>query len=214
MVIRSVMFDFGGVITTSPFEAFARYERDAGLPAGFIRLVNSTDPDGNAWARLERGEVDVATFAIAFEEAASNLGHRVDGREILGLLRGDVRPAMVEAVRRCTERFQTACVTNNFSLDDAPTPPRVAAIYALFDVVLESRTLGVRKPEPRFYELACEAVGVEPHEVVYLDDLGINLRPARAMGMVTIKVTDPDVALSELSAATGLALEDTTGALG
>ena len=213
-MIRSVMFDFGGVITSSPFEAFARYEREAGLPAGFIRLVNSTDPHGNAWARLERGEVDVATFAAAFEGEARNLGHQVDGREVLGLLRGDVRPAMVEAVKRCTEQFETACVTNNFSLDDAPTPSRVAAIYELFDVVLESRTLGVRKPERRFYELACEAVGVEPHEVVYLDDLGINLKPARAMGMVTIKVTDPDVALAELSAATGLALDGTSGASG
>ena len=207
-MIRSVMFDFGGVITSSPFEAFARYEREAGLPAGFIRLVNSTDPDSNAWSHLERGRLDVDGFAAAFEEEALRLGHRVDGREVLGMLGGELRPAMVEAVRRCAERFETACVTNNFSLGDVPTPPEVAAVFDLFDVVVESRVVGVRKPEPRFYQLACEAVGVDPGEVVYLDDLGINLKPARAMGMHTIKVTDPDVALAELSAATGLALDD------
>jgi putative hydrolase of the HAD superfamily len=211
-VIRSVMFDFGGVITSSPFEAFARYEQEAGLPPGFIRLVNSTDPDSNAWSQLERGQLDLGGFAAAFEEEALRRGHRVDGREVLGMLGGDIRPAMVEAVRRCAEQFPTACLTNNFSLEDAPTPPEVAAIFDLFDVVVESRVVGVRKPEPRFYRLACEAVGVDPSEVVYLDDLGINLKPARAMGMHTIKVTDPGVALAELSAATGLAFLTGDGA--
>ena len=147
-------------------------------------------------------------FADAFEAEARGLGHKVDGRVVLSLLGGDVRPAMVEAVRRCSATFETACLTNNFGADDTPTAPEVVAILALFDVVLESRTLGVRKPEPLFYELACEAVGVRPDEVVYLDDLGINLKPARAMGMHTIKVSDPTEALIELSAVTGLALAD------
>jgi putative hydrolase of the HAD superfamily len=200
------MFDFGGVITSSPFEAFERYEQEQGLPPGFIRLVNSTDPDTNAWAHLERGQLDVDGFARAFETEAWRLGQRVDGRAVLALLGGDVRPAMVDAVRRCSERFETACVTNNFSHDGGPTPPQVSAIFELFDVVLESRTLGVRKPEARFYELACEAVGARPEEVVYLDDLGVNLKPARAMGMHTIKVVDPETALGELSVLTGLDL--------
>ncbi len=127
---------------------------------------------------------------------------------MLGLLGGDIRPAMVEAVRRCTERFRTACLTNNFTLEDVPLPSEVVAIFELFDVVVESRVVGVRKPEPRFYELACELVGASPSEVVYLDDLGINLKPAREMGMITIKVSDPAVALRELSEATGLVLDD------
>ncbi len=207
-VIRSVMFDFGGVITSSPFEAFARYERENGLPDGFIRLVNSTDPDTNAWSHLERGQLDVAGFAATFEEEARRLGHRVDGRAVLGMLSGDIRPAMVEAVRRCGEHFTTACVTNNFAMEDVATPREVLAIFELFDVVVESRVVGIRKPEPRFYELACELANVAPHEVVYLDDLGINLKPARAMGMHTIKVTDPDQALHELWRATGLRLGD------
>jgi putative hydrolase of the HAD superfamily len=198
------MFDFGGVITSSPFEAFTRYEREAGLPGGFIRLVNSTDPDGNAWSRLERGQLDVDGFAAAFETEALRLGHRVDGRAVLGLLGGDIRPAMVEAVRHCTGQFVTACVTNNFTLEDAPLPAEVSAVFELFDVVVESRVAGIRKPDPRIYELACQTAGVRPDEVVYLDDLGINLKPARAMGMTTIKVSDPGDALRELSAATGL----------
>ena len=204
--VRSVMFDFGGVITTSPFEAFARYEREHGLPAGFIRTVNATDPDTNAWARLERGDLDIDGFADAFEDEARRLGQRVDGRLVLSLLGGDVRPAMVEAVRCCSAQFATACLTNNFGAADQATPPEVASILALFDVVLESRTLGVRKPEARFYELACDAVGVHPEEVVFLDDLGINLKPARTMGMRTIKVTDPAEALAELAELTGLSL--------
>jgi putative hydrolase of the HAD superfamily len=208
MVIRSVMFDFGGVITSSPFDAFARYERESGLPDGFIRLVNSTDPDTNAWSHLERGRLDVAGFASAFEDEALALGHRVDGRAVLGMLSGDIRPAMVDAVRRCTEEFATACVTNNFAMGELGTSAEVLAVFELFDVVVESRVVGIRKPEPRFYELACELVGVAPDEVVYLDDLGINLKPARAMGMHTIKVTDPDEALAQLSAATGLAFGD------
>jgi putative hydrolase of the HAD superfamily len=202
------MFDFGGVITSSPFEAFARYEREAGLPEGFIRLVNSTDPDTNAWSHLERGQLDVAGFARAFEAEALVLGQRVDGRAVLGLLGGDIRPSMVEAVRRCTEMFETACVTNNFALEGVATPPEVLAIFELFDVVVESRVVGIRKPEPRFYEMACELVGVAPDEAVYLDDLGINLKPARAMGMHTIKVSDPDLALAELSEVTGLSFDE------
>jgi putative hydrolase of the HAD superfamily len=201
------MFDFGGVLTSSPFEAFDRFERDEGLPAGFIRTVNATDPDVNAWARLERGELDVAGFGETFGSEALRLGHRVDGRAVLGLLHGQLRPAMVDAVRRCGERFATACLTNNFSVDDLPTSPEVLAVFDLFDLVLESRAIGIRKPEPRFYRMACEALAVEPEQVVYLDDLGVNLKPARAMGMHTIKVSDPGEALAELSAATGLVFD-------
>jgi putative hydrolase of the HAD superfamily len=209
-VIRSVMFDFGGVITDSPFDAFQRYEEAEGLPVGAIRSINATNPDTNAWARLERGEVDMSEFFDLFEGEAHAAGYRVDARVVMARLSGEVRPAMVEALRRCSERFKTACLTNNFVLeqnaDQLPARPDVAEALALFDVVLESSKLGVRKPDPRFYEMACEIVGVTPEQVVYLDDLGINLRPARAMGMRTIKVTSPETALEELSAILGMPL--------
>ena len=206
MVIRAVMFDFGGVISSSPFESFARLEAERGLPPGFIRTVNSTDPDDNAWAQLERGEVDVDTFGALWSAEARALGHDVDGRHVLEMLAGEIRPQMVAAIRSCSSSYKTACLTNNFSRAEAVVSEEVAAIYALFDAVLESRVLGVRKPDPRFYELACERLGVSPEECVFLDDLGVNLKPARALGMHTIKVSDPEQALDELGRVVGLAL--------
>ncbi len=194
------MFDFGGVISTSPFDAFERYEQRNGLPEGFLRRVNSTNPDRNAWARLERGEVDVPTFCAQFEDEARALGFEVDATEVVGALSGEIRPQMVTAVRACSRRFKTACLTNNFLVSEEGIRPDVADVFSLFDAVFESSKLGVRKPDPEFYRLACEALDVDPRETVFLDDLGINLKPAREMGMHTIKVVSPDVALRELFA--------------
>jgi len=216
-VIRAALFDFGGVILSSPFEAFARYERANELPEGTIRRINATDPDTNAWARLERSEVDLAGFAELFEAEAASLGHEVDGRGVLELLSGDLRPTMVEAVRRCSQRLATGLLTNNFvttrgegsGLDSDGHLDRAAAIAAvvdMFDVVVESSRVGVRKPDLRFYEIACAELGIEPHEAVFLDDLGVNLKPARAMGMTTIKVVDPAAALVELEDVVGFPL--------
>lgn len=200
------MFDFGGVLTTSPFEAFARYEAEHGLPPGLIRSVNAADPDTNAWALLERGQLDLDGFDRAFARESAAFGHRVAGRDVLGLLGGDLRPEMVEALRWCGERYATACLTNNFHGPESVIRPELEAVLGLFDRVFESRTLGIRKPEPRFYELACEGLGVPPDAVVYLDDLGVNLKPARAMGMHTVKVESANQALGELSVFTGLPL--------
>jgi putative hydrolase of the HAD superfamily len=193
------MFDFGGVISSSPFDAFTLLEQERGLPPNFIRTVNATNPDDNAWARLERSEVDLDTFAVLWSVEARALGHELDGRAVLERLAGQIRPEMVAAIRILRSAYKTACLTNNFGSVEAAVSPEVAAVYQLFDAVLESRTLGVRKPDPRFYELACAALDVQPDECVFLDDLGVNLKPARALGMHTIKVTDPDVALRELA---------------
>ena len=205
-MIRAVMFDFGGVISSSPFEAFAHLETERGLPADFIRTVNATNADTNAWAKLERGEVDVETFGSMWSYEARALGHELDGRLVLERLAGEIRPRMVEAIRACRTKYKTACLTNNFTRAEAELSDEVAAVYALFDAILESRVLGVRKPDPRFYELACAALDVEPGECVFLDDLGVNLKPARVLGMHTIKVTDPDTALTELGSLLGLSL--------
>lgn len=202
MAIEAVLFDFGGVILSSPFEAFARYERAHGLPDGFLRRVNATDPDRNAWARLERSEVTVAEFDEAFAAESAGLGHRVPGVDVLALLAGEVRPAMVQVVRRCREHFATALLTNNVVSADAAAMAGSAhaEVLAHFDVIVESSRIGVRKPERRFYEIALGELGIEAPQAVFLDDLGVNLKPARAMGMTTIKVGDPDVALAELEA--------------
>lgn len=205
-MIEAVLFDFGGVVTTSPFEAFARYERSKGLPEGLIRSINSTNSDDNAWAKLERSDVDTDGFAELFAAEAAERGYEIDGHAVLELLAGDVRPQMVEAIRRIkAARLSVACLTNNFRSGDSPRTDTVE-IMAMFDEVIESSVVGIRKPETAFYRKALVALGIEARQAVFLDDLGINLKPARAMGMTTIKVVDADTALAELGAVLDLEL--------
>jgi len=207
-MIEAVLFDFGGVVLTSPFEAFSRYEAEAGVPDGLLRTLNSTNPDTNAWAQLERSEVTIEEFCSLYEAEAAAAGHTIEGARVLEALAGDLRPEMVEAVRRCSSRLKTACLTNNF----VTTPGHVdreqqmAEVMALFHVVVESSKIGVRKPDPRFYEMACELLDVKPEVCVFLDDLGINLKPAKAMGMTTIKVLNAVQALEDLEAVVGFPL--------
>jgi putative hydrolase of the HAD superfamily len=204
--VRAVLWDFGGVILSSPFEAFASYERQEGLPEGFLRQLNATNPDSNAWARLERSDVDLAGFAELYEAEAAAAGHRIDAGAVLALLSGELRPAMVQALRRIRgEGLVQACLTNNVAGMEAARP-ELAEVMDIFDAVLESSKLGVRKPDPRFYDLALEAVDVTPTEAVFLDDLGINLKPARVLGITPIKVVDPDEALAELEEVLGFPL--------
>ena len=209
-MVKAALFDFGGVVLSSPFEAFTRYERERGLPEGFIRRLNATNPDTNAWARFERSEVDFDAFCDLFEAEAEAAGHTIVARDVMPLLAGEIRPAMVEAVRRCSERLVTACLTNNVvGFNDFPERARAAGrdeVLGLFHHIFESSKLGVRKPDLRFYELVCEQLKIEPAEAVFLDDLGVNLKPARQMGMTTIKVVDPDEAISELEATVGFPL--------
>ena len=207
----AVLWDFGGVILTSPFEAFRRYEREAGLPEDFIRGLNARNADANAWAKMERSEVSLDEFVALFESEALARGHKLDGWRVLQALSGDIRPQMVEALRRCKAAFRVACITNNMKHGEGPGMARsadkaaaVAEIMTLFEYVVESSKLGWRKPDPRIYRHACDLLGVPPEACVYLDDLGINLKPARAMGMRTIKVGDPDVAIAELEAMVGI----------
>jgi putative hydrolase of the HAD superfamily len=208
--LKAVLWDFGGVILSSPFEAFARYERANGLPKDFIRTLNATNPDTNAWAKFERNEVPFDEFCDLFEAEASALGHTIAAREVMPLLAGEIRPEMVEALRRCSQRFKTACLTNNVvGFNDFPKRGRANGrdeVLGLFDAIIESSKVGCRKPDPRFYEIACDTLGITPPEAVFLDDLGVNLKPARELGMRTIKVTEPSLALAELEAVVGFAL--------
>jgi len=210
-MIKAVLFDFGGVITTSPFEGFARYEVAAGLPEGLIRQISSTNPDANAWAKLERSDVDRQGFAALFEDEGRALGHEVSADEVLACLKTTLRPEMVAAVHKLIETHKTAILTNNLVSDDeadadvSPTGDMHAVMNDV-DVVVESSKVGIRKPEPRFYEIACELLDVQPSECVFLDDLGINLKPAKAMGMTTIKVTSGPQALDALESVLGISL--------
>ena len=210
VMIKAVLWDFGGVILTSPFDAFRRYEREHNLPQDFIRAVNATDPHTNAWALMERSEVTPQQFDDLFAIESAALGHRVSGSDVLSLLAGDVRPGMVAMLDRVKAAgFRMACLTNNIvggdgvDVADNARSAQIADIMARFDVIVESSKIGVRKPEQRFYEVACDLLGVQPDECVFLDDLGVNLKPAAAMGMITIKVSSEDQAIADLSAALG-----------
>jgi len=236
-VYEAVIWDFGGVFTTSPFEAFARYERENGLPENLIRQINGMNHLTNAWARFERAELTIDEFDKAFAEEALALGHYVPGKDVIALLAGDIRAEMHEALRRIKQRYKTGCITNNVPLMQANASPDAQAealqakaerveeqnapalgatasldtfykqeVMALFDYVIESSKAGIRKPDPRIYKMMCAALRVAPTACIYLDDLGVNLKPARAMGMHTIKVESAEQAIAELETATGMEL--------
>lgn len=218
MTYTTIIFDFGGVITASPFEAFNRLEEERGLPRDFVRRVNAVNPDSNAWAKFERAEIDAAAFDALFAEEARALGHALEGEAVLAVIAGAVRPAMVAALDTLKDRgFTIACITNNVPgskmgirgagmTRSEEAASEVAAIMARFEHVIESSKAGVRKPDPRIYQMMCETLGVEPGECIYLDDLGINCKPAAALGMHAIKVTSGEQALADLSALLGMTL--------
>jgi putative hydrolase of the HAD superfamily len=215
MTRDTVIFDFGGVITSSPFEAFNRLEDERGIPRDFIRRVNALERDGNAWARFERAEIDAATFDAIFAEEARALGHDLRGEDVLAVLAGDIRPRMVAALDWLRGNgYRIGCITNNVptgsgagmarTAEKAAAIGAIGAILARFDCVIESSKVGIRKPDPATYRMACEALRVAPAQCVYLDDLGINCKPAAELGMAAIKVTSGEQALADLEAALGL----------
>ena len=203
-MIKAVFWDFGGVITSSPFDSFNRFEFKNELPKDFLRSVNSTNPDNNAWAKLEKSEVGIEEFNDLFLEESRALGHPVPGKEVIRLLKGEVRPEMINTLNTIKNKMIQACLTNNIQAMDKEFEGNVSAsgkhnkIMELFDFVIESSKENVRKPDPEFYLLACKRANIDPTEVIFLDDLGVNLKPARELGMITIKVIKPEVALEEL----------------
>lgn len=208
MSIEAIIWDFGGVFTTSPFESFNRFERDRGLPANFIRTVNSTNHESNAWAMFECSVIDAHEFDRRFLAESTALGHPVRGADILPLLSGDLRPRMVAALQTCKERFKVGCITNNVVHSHGAVERgtrRAGEVMELFDAIIESSKAGVRKPNPKIYQMMCELLGVKPDTCIYLDDLGINCKPAAQLGMTAIKVVSEEQTLEDLSRATGLA---------
>ena len=215
--IEAVIWDFGGVFTSSPFEAFNRYEADRGLPRDLIRRINATNHHDNAWALFELNEVDTARFDQLFLEESTALGHPVRGADVLPLLSGAVRPRMVAALKTCKQHFKVGCITNNVVSMHSPGQDAaqqgagaMGQVMPLFDAIIESSKAGVRKPDPRIYRMMCELLAVAPENCVYLDDLGINCKPAAALGMTAIKVVDVDQTLAELATATGLTFDAET----
>ncbi len=214
MGYAAVIFDFGGVITSSPFEAFNRLEAERGLPQDFIRQVNARNGDGNAWALFERAEISADEFDQRFAREARALGHELEGHAVLAVLAGAVRPAMVTALDRLkADGYRLGCITNNVPTGHGAGMARSAdardemeQIFARFEHVIESSKAGVRKPDPRIYAMMCDALALPPAACIYLDDLGINCKPAAALGMHAIKVTGAEQALADLGAVLGIKL--------
>lgn len=204
MRLRAVIFDLGGVVLGSPLHAIARYEREHGLPAHFVnRVVANSGPQG-AWSRLERGELPLESFFEAFEADCRFAGHEICARTLMEQMGANAqpRPAMLAAIARLRgSGHAVAALTNNWGSSDG-----TRALRPHFDVFVESCVEGLRKPDPRIYHLACERLAVAPEEAVFLDDIGSNLKAARALGLVTIKVEEPDAALAELEELLGIAL--------
>ncbi len=203
---RAVLWDFGGVITASPFAAFNALEAARGLPRDIIRRINATNADNNAWARFERAEIDAAAFDREFAAEARAHGVSLEGASVIACLSGAVRPQMVAALDWLKAAgIAIGCITNNVPAGvgtgmarDAAKAAEISDILARFDVLFESSKLGIRKPDARIYQMAADAIGIAPARCIYLDDLGVNCKGAAQLGMTAIKVGDADAALEAL----------------
>lgn len=215
MAIEAVIWDFGGVFTSSPFEAFNRLEAELGAPTDHIRRVNATNHHDNAWALFERNEIDAARFDQLFLEESTALGFPIRGADVLPKLSGELRPRMVAALKACKAAgFKVGCITNNVVSMHSPGQNEIqraagamGQVMPLFDAIIESSKAGIRKPDPRIYQMMCDLLAVKPEACVYLDDLGINCKPAAGLGMKAIKVVGVDQTLVELAAITGLSFD-------
>ena len=209
--IEAIIWDFGGVFTSSPFEAFNLLEAEMGAPKDFIRGINAINPETNAWAQFESNSVSMDDFDELFAAESAAQGHRIPGKAVIARLSGTLRPRMVDVLKICKQHFQVACITNNVKAGHGPgmdtdqaKANSVAGVMEIFSLVVESSKEGIRKPNPEIYKRTCEKLAVSPTKCVFLDDLGINLKPAKALGMQTIKVLGEDQAIEELAKVTGL----------
>jgi len=209
MSIKAVIFDLGGVVFDSPMDVFARFESRLGLPPNTLnRHIVRRGVEG-AWSRLERGELKLHEFCVTFDAELAEEGIRLSTTELMSEVaqHSKVRPDMVRAIRRLRELgFKVAALTNNWTGDDGRSDR--SEFKEEFDVFVESSKLGLQKPDPRIYQVACVELGIEPLEAVFLDDIGRNLKTARQLGMITIKVGEADKALAELEEVLGIKLQE------
>ena len=204
MTIKTIIFDFGGVITNSPIEGFKLLEEKHGYDKGIITNINMNNPDNNAWAKSERGEIDINTFLEEFEKEALSIGQKINAKEILQQLYGSLRENMINKIKllSTSKKYKLICLTNVLKGVDIFTPKeRVEAVkdvMSYFDIIYESYKLNMRKPEARIYQYILKELNIEPQETVFLDDLGMNLKSAKQLGINTIKVIDPNDAIYQL----------------
>ena len=209
--LEAVFWDFGGVFTTSPFENFNLLEERYGAPKDFIRTLNSVNPTTNAWAQFESNQVNLEEFDELFAAESKLAGYEIRGKAVISMLSGDLRPKMVELLKLCKKEYKVACITNNVKAGRGPgmssdddKASKVSKVMELFDDVIESSLEGIRKPNPEIYKLACRRLSVEPEQCLFIDDLGINLKPAKEMGMRTVKVLSEAQALEDICLITNI----------
>jgi len=199
MKYKAIIWDFGGVITSSPFDAFNEFEEANGLPKDIIRTINSENPDMNAWAQFESNSITINQFDDLFLKEAKAKGFDIKGRDIIKLLKGSIRENMLSFLKELKSDFKLGCITNNVKpSSEENTDNETKEAMSIFDHVIESSIVGIRKPNPEIYIMSCDALNVSPDQCIYLDDLGINLKPARELGMTTIKVIQPEDAIQEV----------------
>lgn len=204
MTIKTIIFDFGGVVTNSPIEGFKKLEDTYGYAKGLITSINMNNPNNNAWAQSERGEINIDTFLSQFEKEALEIGQKINANEILMQLYGSMRPIMVNKIISLakSKKYKLICLTNVLKGIKKFMPKEreedVNNIMSYFDVIYESYKIGMRKPESRIYEYIIENLAIIPNEAVFLDDLGMNLKTAKKLGINTIKVVDPEESIKEL----------------
>ena len=172
--LDAILWDFGGVFTTSPFENFNLLEERCGAPRDFIRTLNSVNPTTNAWAQFESNQVSLEEFDELFAKESKLAGHEIRGKEVIRMLSGDLRPKMVELLKLCKEQYKVACITNNVKAGRGPGMSRdddkaskVSKVMALFDDVIESSVEASEEPNPEIYKLVCQRISVEPEKCLY-----------------------------------------------
>lgn len=198
MTLRGLLVDYGGVLTTDVFASFDAFCAREGLPPGTVRDLFRDDPAARTLlGGLEDGTLPDAEFEAGF---AALLGVTPDGliERLLGATTADV--AMLDFVRAARGRgIRTGLISNSWG---SQRYDRIL-LDELFDGIVISGDVGVRKPDPAIYVLGAAAIGLPPQECVYVDDLPGNLKPARALGMTTVRHRTPDETLEVLTACLG-----------
>ncbi|XP_077008977.1 bifunctional epoxide hydrolase 2 isoform X2 [Tamandua tetradactyla] len=221
MALRAAVFDLDGVLALpSVAAAFSRTEEALALPRGILTEAFKKGGRDDCSVRLMKGEITFSQWVPLMEEncrkhseaSGTNLPENFSINEIFGeaiSARKINFPILQAALTLRKKGFKTCILTNNW-LDDSVQRGSLAQLMCElrphFDFLIESCHVGMTKPEPQIYKFLLDTLKVNPNEVVFLDDIGANLKPARDLGMATILVQDADTALRELEKVTGIQL--------
>jgi epoxide hydrolase-like predicted phosphatase len=199
--LRGLLVDFGGVLTSNVFESFREFCRTEGLEEdAFVNLFRDPAARGDL-RRVETGEIDEAEFSRGLAERLGVAEHE----GLVDRLFAGMRPdeAMVEAVAAARRAgVRTGLVSNSWGEAGYDR----SRFGELFDAVVISGEIGIRKPAPEIYALAAQRLGRAPERCVFVDDLPGNLKPARAIGMATVLHRDAETTLAELEEHLGVSL--------